>query len=82
MTKREKLVASGPNPVALDTPQVATSSPGAVNKDTVARRVKSTLANAGIDVTSFATHSTRAAWTSYSVNKAGFSLAQELKAAG
>ena len=26
-TRREKLVASGPNPVALATPQVATSSP-------------------------------------------------------
>ena len=54
----------------------------AVSKDTVARWVKSTLANAGIDVTSFATHSTRAASTSYSVNKAGLSLAQVLKAAG
>ena len=54
----------------------------AVSKDTVARWVKSTLANAGINVTSFATHSTRAASTSYSANKAGLSLAQVLKAAG
>ena len=49
-----------------------------VSKDTVARWVKSTLANAGINVTSFATHSMRAASTSYSVNKAGLSLAQVL----
>ena len=54
----------------------------AVRKDTVARWVKSTLANAEIDVTSFATHSTRAASTSYSVNKAGLSLAQVHVAAG
>ena len=31
-TRSEKLVASGPNPVAMATPQVATSSP-AVKKD-------------------------------------------------
>lgn len=54
----------------------------AVSKDTVARWVKSTLANAGKDVTSFPTHSTRAASMSYSVNKAGLCLAQALKAAG
>ena len=48
----------------------------------MARWVKLTLSNAGIDVTSFATHSTRAASTSYSVDKAGLSLAQVLKAAG
>ena len=54
----------------------------AVSKDTVARWVKSTLANAGINVTPFATHSTRAASTSYSINKAGLSLAQVLKAIG
>ena len=54
----------------------------AVIKDTVARWVKSTLANADIDVTNFATHSTQAASTSYSINKAGLSLAQALKTAG
>ena len=54
----------------------------AVSKDTVARWVKSTLSNAGIDVTSFATQSTRAASTSHSVNKAGLSLAQVVKSAG
>ena len=41
----------------------------AVSKDTVARWVKSTLANAGINVASFATHSTQAASTSYSIIK-------------
>ena len=54
----------------------------AVSKDAVARWVKSALANADIHVTNFATHSTRAASTSYSVNKAGLNLAQALKTAG
>ena len=54
----------------------------AVSRDIVTRWLKLTLANAGIDATSFATHSTRAASTSYSINKAGLSLAQVLKAAG
>ena len=54
----------------------------AVSKDTVARWFKSTLADAGINVTTFTTHSTRAASTSYSVHKAGISLANVLKAAG
>jgi len=48
----------------------------------MAEWVKSTLANAGMDVTSFATHSMQAASTSYSVNKTDLSLAQVLKPAG
>lgn len=45
-------------------------------------KVLPTLADAGINVTTFTTHSTRAALTSYSVHKAGISLANEHKAAG
>ena len=52
-----------------------------VLKDTIARWVKVILQNAGIDITTFTAHSSRAASTSYA-SQAGVKLDEILKAAG